>query len=109
MEDGLDLLEKGLAEHSLGLDTHTLNAVDDDKGTVGDTERSSDLRGEVNVARGVDEVDQVRVVGDANNFLLLLAFGFVLGGLFGEELGSVEVAGDIVVCSNGTQIVQDIS
>ena len=101
MEDGLDLLEKGLAEHSLGLDADTLNAVDDDEGTVSDTKRGRDLRGEVDVAWGVDKVDQVRVVGDANDLLLVVLS--VGGGLVGEELGGVEVARDIVVYEKGCE------
>jgi hypothetical protein len=56
--DRLDTLTKSLTQHSLGLDTHTGNTVDDDQGTVGDTERSSDLGREVDVTGGVDQVDQ---------------------------------------------------
>ena len=45
----LNFLGKSLSEHSLSLHTHSFNVVNDDKGTVGDTKGSSDLRGEVNV------------------------------------------------------------
>lgn len=42
-DDWLDTLTKSLTEHGLGLHTNTLNRVDDDKGTVCDTQSSSDL------------------------------------------------------------------
>ena len=42
-DDGLDTLTKSLAEHSLGLDAHTFDGVDDDERTIGDTKSSSDL------------------------------------------------------------------
>jgi len=54
----LDALSKGLAKHSLSLDADTLDSVDDDKGTISDTKSSSDLGREVDVAGGVNEVDQ---------------------------------------------------
>ena len=54
----LDTLTKGLAQHRFGLDTDTLDTVDDDKGTIRDTKGSSDFRREVNVTRRVDQVDQ---------------------------------------------------
>lgn len=56
--DGLDTLSKSLTEDSLGLNANTFDTVDDDKSTVGDTESSSDFRGEIDVTRGVDQVDQ---------------------------------------------------
>jgi hypothetical protein len=62
-QDGLDLLTEGLAEHSLCLDANTFDVVNDDKGAVSDTEGSSDFRGEVDVAWGVDEVDEVGLDG----------------------------------------------
>ena len=57
-DDGLDTLGKGLSEHGLGLDTNTLDTVDNDKGTVSDTESGSDFGREVDVTGGVDKVDQ---------------------------------------------------
>merc|ERR1711968_55277 len=57
-EHRADTLGHSLAQHGLGLHADTLDAVDDDKGTVGDTESGSHLRGEVNVAWGVNQVDQ---------------------------------------------------
>lgn len=82
-DDGLDALTESLAEHSLGLDAHTLDGVDDDEGTVGDTEGSSDLRGEINVTGRVDEVDKEVGVGDllgtGNVLQILLREGGVQG------------------------------
>jgi hypothetical protein len=76
--DRLYTLTKSLTQHSLGLDTHAGDTVDDDQGTVGDTERSSDLRREIDVTGGVNQVDQEFVtVG--------LLVGDVLGVL-GREL-----------------------
>ena len=57
--DGLNLLRESLSEDGLGLDTDTFDVIDDDEGTIGDTEGSGDLGGEVDVTWGVDEVDQV--------------------------------------------------
>lgn len=56
--DGLDALAKGLAKDSLGLNADTVNGVDDDEGTVGDTEGGRDLGREVDVTRRVDQVDE---------------------------------------------------
>jgi len=63
VHNGLDTLGKSLAEDGLGLDSDTLDAVNDDKSTIGDAESSSDLRREINVTGGVDQVDQV-LLGD---------------------------------------------
>lgn len=73
----LDTLAKGLTKHSLGLDAHALDGVDDDKRTIGDTESSSDFGREVNVTRRVDEIDQkVLAVGFlADNVLDVLGIG----------------------------------
>lgn len=57
-DDGLDTLGQGLTKDSLGLDADTLNAIDDDESTIGDTECGRDLRGEVDVTRGIDQVNQ---------------------------------------------------
>ena len=59
--DGLDLLGKGLTEDSLGLHADTLDVIDDDKSAISDTESGGNLRREINVAWGVDQVDQVRL------------------------------------------------
>jgi len=110
----LNTLTKGLTKHSLGLHTDTVNGVDDDKGTVSDTEGSSDLRREVDVTRGVNKVDQeftavgllldflnfflshLKVHGDGsgldgNTTLLLIGTGvhdtLVTGSVFGNNTG----------------------
>jgi len=70
-DDGFDTLTESLTQDSLGLDAHTLNGVDDDESTVSDTEGSSDLRREINVTGGVDEIDQeVLAVGLLANDIL---------------------------------------
>lgn len=78
-KDGLDTLTKSLAEHSLGLNADTLDGVDDDESTVSDTESGSDLRREINVTGGVDQVDQELVLlgGDGNvlEVVLVLELG----------------------------------
>jgi hypothetical protein len=47
-----------LTQNSLGLDTDTVNGVNDDKGTIGDTESSSNFRREIDVPGGINQVDQ---------------------------------------------------
>jgi len=42
-DNRLDALTKSLTEHSLGLDTDTLDGVDDNESTIGDTECSSNF------------------------------------------------------------------
>lgn len=56
--DWLDTLSESLAEDGLGLNANTFDAVDDDKSTIGDTESSSDFRGEIDVTGGVNQIDQ---------------------------------------------------
>jgi hypothetical protein len=75
-KDGLDTLSQSLAEHSLGLDANTGDTVDDDESTIGDTESSSNFRGEINVTGGIDQVDQeLRAVDGLGNFLEILLIG----------------------------------
>jgi hypothetical protein len=57
-DDWLDTLTKSLSKDGLGLDTDTLNGVDDNESTIGDTESSGNLRREINVTWGIDQVDQ---------------------------------------------------
>ncbi len=57
-DDGLDTLGKRLTQDCLGLDADTLDGVDDNEGTIGDPESSSDFGREIDVTRRVDEVDQ---------------------------------------------------
>lgn len=56
--NGLDALTKSLTKDGLGLDADTLDGVDDNESTIGDTEGSSDFGREINVTGGVDQVDQ---------------------------------------------------
>jgi hypothetical protein len=78
-DDGLDTLTKRLSEHGLGLHADTLDGVDDDERAVRDTESSSDLGREINVAGRVDQVDQeVAAVGLlADDVLEILVVGQV--------------------------------
>lgn len=72
-QDGLDTLRQGLTQDGLGLDTDTRDTVDDDQGTVSDTESGRDLRREVNVTGRVDQVDQeLRTVDLLRDFLEVL-------------------------------------
>mmetsp|Transcript_13033 Transcript_13033/g.33263 ORF Transcript_13033/g.33263 Transcript_13033/m.33263 type:complete len:703 (+) Transcript_13033:530-2638(+) len=77
-QHGLDAFTKGLAQHGLGLHAHTLNAVNHNKSTVSHTEGSRHLRREIDVTRGVDQVDEERVVA--------LALLGEEGGQLGVEL-----------------------
>ncbi|TKW57868.1 hypothetical protein CTA1_8343 [Colletotrichum tanaceti] len=81
-DDRLDALTESLTQDGLGLDAHTLDGVDDDKSTVRDTESGSDLGGEINVTRGVDQVDEeVGAVGLlASNVLNVLGVDVVVQG-----------------------------
>ena len=47
-----------LADHGLYLYAHALGAVDHHQSAIGDAQGRRDLRGEVHVPWGVDEVDQ---------------------------------------------------
>jgi hypothetical protein len=69
-QNGLDTLGQGLTQDSLGLDTDTRDTVDDDQSTVSDTESSSNLRREINVTGGIDQVDQELVTIDGLGDLL---------------------------------------
>mmetsp|Transcript_109648 Transcript_109648/g.236083 ORF Transcript_109648/g.236083 Transcript_109648/m.236083 type:complete len:535 (+) Transcript_109648:1073-2677(+) len=85
-EAGLHALSHGLTEHGTSLHGNTLNGVNDDKGTISHTEGSSHFRGEINVTRRVDQVDQVGVVVDLDVTDSLLShrggfFTFVLDHL----------------------------
>jgi len=54
----LNSLRNGLSEHGLGLHANTGHAIDNDESTVGDSKGGGNLGGEVDVAWGVDQVDQ---------------------------------------------------
>jgi hypothetical protein len=57
-DNRLDTLSKGLSQHGFCLHADTLDAIDDNKGTISYTESSSDFRGKINVSGGVDQIDQ---------------------------------------------------
>jgi hypothetical protein len=108
-ENGADTLGKSLTKDSLGLDADTLNAVNDDESTVGNTESGSNLRGEIDVARGIDQVDQEGGVGgslgatvlgklveerdtsglDGNTTLLLVSTGILKRQSRGKDVRAV--------------------
>jgi hypothetical protein len=69
-QNGLDTLGQGLTQDSLGLDTDTGDTVDNDQGTVSDTESGGNLRREINVTGGIDQVDQELVTIDLLGDLL---------------------------------------
>ena len=57
-EDGLGL---NLGKIIVGLYGSTFDIVDDDKGTISNSEGSGDFSGEINVTWGVNEVDEETV------------------------------------------------
>jgi len=72
-DNRLNALTKSLTEHGLGLDTDTFNGVDDNEGTIGDTEGSSNFGREIDVTRRIDQVNQKLVLrGLAGNLLEIL-------------------------------------
>jgi len=102
-----DLFTEGLSEDGLGLYGSTFDIVDDDKGTISDSEGSGDFSGEINVTWGVDEVDEETVSGfgliediglevhgytgglDGNT-----SFLFILSGIGGSGVTSVFAGND---------------
>ena len=82
-QDWLDFLTESLTQHSLSLNSDALDVVDDDESTVGDTKGGGNLRGEVNVTRRVDQVDQVaKLVLLVDDFCLVVEGN--TGGLDGD-------------------------
>ena len=61
-KNGANALADGLPQHRLRLHADAFDTVDDDEGAVRHTERGGHLRREVNVARGVDQVDKERLL-----------------------------------------------
>jgi hypothetical protein len=55
---GLILSDSACLRYSLCLDTHTLNRVYDDERTISDTEGGGDLRREIHMPWGINEIDQ---------------------------------------------------
>jgi hypothetical protein len=74
-DDRLDTLTKGLTKDGLGLNTDTFDTVDDNKSAISDTKSSCDLRGEINVARRIDQIDQelvtLNLLGDIFQIFLV--------------------------------------
>ena len=77
-EHRLDTFRDGLTEHGLGLHAHSINGIDHDQSTIGDTERGRNFGRKVNVTGTINQVDQVRVLGN-----LHVRFGVLLGGDIG--------------------------
>jgi len=57
-----DHLTKSLSQNSLSLDCDTLDVVNDDKGTISDSEGSCDFGGEVDVTRRINKVDEITFI-----------------------------------------------
>jgi hypothetical protein len=77
--DARDLVAVGLAPHRLALRLDAADGVEDGDGAIEDPQAALDFHGEVDVARGVDQVDEVLTPaessggsGDADAALLLL-------------------------------------
>mmetsp|Transcript_24571 Transcript_24571/g.51123 ORF Transcript_24571/g.51123 Transcript_24571/m.51123 type:complete len:245 (-) Transcript_24571:46-780(-) len=74
-EHGFDTFGNSLTKNSFGLDTDTVNGINNDQSTISHTKGGSNLRREINVTRTVNQVDQVRVL---RNLHVGLGFLFVL-------------------------------
>ena len=100
--DAGDVVAVGLAPDGLGLWLDTGDAVEHRNRAVEDPERALDLNGEVDVTRGVDDVDQVLVPdtgggggGDGDATLLLLLHPVHGGGALVDLTDLVVAAGVI--------------
>jgi len=60
-KNGLYTLGNSLSEDGLGLDADAGDAINDDESTIGNSESRCDFRGEIDVAGGIDQVDQESV------------------------------------------------
>jgi len=96
-DNWLDTLLEGLTEHGLGLHTDTLDTVHDDEGTISDTESGGHLGGEVNVPRGVDEVDEETTLG--------IGLRIVLVNERLDGLAGLEVKGDTGGLNGNTTVL----
>lgn len=99
-QNGLNTLGQGLTQDSLGLDTDTGDTVDNDKGTVSDTESGSDLGREIDVTGGIDQVDQELVTIDGLGNLLKILWV----GELGVEGDSGGLDGNATVLLIGTGV-----
>mmetsp|Transcript_5297 Transcript_5297/g.19284 ORF Transcript_5297/g.19284 Transcript_5297/m.19284 type:complete len:856 (+) Transcript_5297:61-2628(+) len=59
--DGLDAFTERLTKHGFGLHAHPFDAVDNNERTIGNTQSRSHFGREINVTRGINQVDQVVV------------------------------------------------
>ena len=57
----LDAFTERLTKHGFGLHANTFDAVNDDQRAVGDAQRRRHLGREIDVTRGINQVDQVVV------------------------------------------------
>eukprot|EP00951_Prasinocladus_malaysianus_P046687 scaffold647869_cov43-Prasinocladus_malaysianus.AAC.1 len=108
-QDRLNTLAQSLAQHGLCLHTHTLHAVHNHQGTVGDTEGSSDLRREVNVTGRIDQVDEVVVALPGTLEVAQLVLGHLIvqrntSGLDGDTAVLLVLPG---VCQAGIASLRD--
>lgn len=99
-QNGLNTLSQGLTQDGLGLDTDTGDTVDNDKGTVSDTESGSDLGREIDVTGGIDQVDQELVTIDGLGNLLKILWV----GELGVEGDSGGLDGNATVLLIGTGV-----
>jgi hypothetical protein len=76
-QDGLDSLGQRLSQNGFGLDTDTFDTVDNNQGTIGDSESGGDFRREIDVTGRIDQVDQELV----SVSLLLNVLNILLGEL----------------------------
>jgi len=76
-EHGADTLTEGLTQDGFGLHADGLDAIDDDQSSVSDTEGRGDLRGEVDVTWGVNQVNQETRIS--------IVLGELVGGQLVEE------------------------
>mmetsp|Transcript_10351 Transcript_10351/g.16248 ORF Transcript_10351/g.16248 Transcript_10351/m.16248 type:complete len:840 (-) Transcript_10351:39-2558(-) len=93
---GLHTLSHGLTKHGTGLDSDTINGIDDHKGTIGHSEGSSHLRREINVTGRIDQVNKKGVLSDVD------VVGTTLGHLLGKSLTLDDLTGLQVVLEKHT-------
>jgi len=110
-QDRLDTFSESLTQDGFSLDTDTFDTVDDDEGTIGDTESGSDFRGEIDVTGRIDQVDQVGDDGTSFNSLLvhllvirarvLVTFFVLFHGEVERDGGSLDGNGTFLFVSTG--------
>mmetsp|Transcript_41369 Transcript_41369/g.70823 ORF Transcript_41369/g.70823 Transcript_41369/m.70823 type:complete len:736 (+) Transcript_41369:345-2552(+) len=83
-QTGPHTLGNSLTKHSLSLNAHSINGINNHKSTISHTKSGSNLTGEINVTRGVNQVDQIRVLRNLNIgvFLHLILHGLLMCLLF---------------------------